>query len=89
MQCASLDFGMSINTDFKTPGRLTILNKSLVGNYDESLSDAKGAHHLHPTFIRAIERGKFLTEEVFLRSLFGEFFKDPGHQLSLSCLPTR
>ena len=82
MKCASLDFSMSVNPDFKTPRRFTKFNKSLVGNYDESLSDAKAAHHLQPTFIRAIERGKFLTEEVFLRSLFGEFFKDPGHHLS-------
>ena len=65
---------MSVNPDFKTPGRFTMFNKSFVGNYDESLSDAKAAHQLQPTFIRAIERGKFLTEEVFLRSLFG----DPG-----------
>ena len=82
MKCASLDFSISVNPDFNTPGRFTILHKSLVGNYDESLSDAKAAHYLQPTFIRAIERGKFLTEEVSLRSLFGEFFKKPGHHLS-------
>ena len=78
MKCASLDFSMSVNPDFKTPGRFTILNKSLVGNYDESLSDAKAAHHLQPTFIRAIERGKFLTEEVFSEGFSGNFLRTLG-----------
>ena len=35
---------------------------SLIGNYEQSLSDAKAATYLQPTFLRAIERGKFLTK---------------------------
>ena len=33
----------------------------MVGNYQETLNDAVAAVSLEPTFIEAIERGKFFT----------------------------
>ena len=67
--------------------KFTTLNISLIGNYDLSLSDAKAAHDLQPTFLRAIERGKSLTEDVLaafflLKTFF--LFKNPAHQLNQS-----
>jgi len=40
---------------------MKIVYFSLLGNYQETLNDSTAAVTLKPTFIKAIERGEFLT----------------------------